>query len=223
MSECRQCKVNVLDPTVVCPLCNSVLERVDKEPEAEGMYPNVKEVTRKLNFVVRLYMFLSIIVEAVLIVINYLTYNGIWWAAISGIAIIYSYMTLKFSIQNNSGFHMAIFMQTAGAVILTICIDFIIGYRGWSLNIAIPVGILCMNLAIVFMMFINMKNWQSYILLQLVAVIFSILGIVLWKVGIITNPVLSFIAAAVSGTLFIGTLIFGDRKAKNELKRRFHV
>lgn len=223
MSKCRQCKIEILDPTMVCPLCNSVLERSDTEPIGPGMYPDVTEVTRKLHFVIRLYLFLSILLEAGLILINYLTYNGIWWSGISGIAIVYFYMTLRFSIQNNSGFHMAIFVQTAGSVLFTICIDFILGYHGWSLSFALPIGIMCMNLAIVLIMLINIKSWQSYILLQLVALIFSIVFLVLWGVGTITYPVLGFVASGLSAALFIGTLIFGDRKAQNELKRRFHV
>ena len=64
---------------------------------------------------------------------------------------------------------------------------------------------------------------KRYILLQLLTVIFSITVLILWKTGVIVYPVVAFIAAAVSFVMFAGTLIFGDRRAKNELKRRFHV
>ena len=73
------------------------------------------------------------------------------------------------------------------------------------------------------LMLVNMVNWQSYLLMQICTVLVSIAGLVMWYFKVITRPVLSIIAAAVSACLLLGTLIFGDRKAKTELKRRFHV
>lgn len=88
MRECKKCHVEILDNTTICPLCKSVLETTGEEAFHNG-YPDVKAVSRKLSFVVRLYSFLAIVVEAALITINYLTYRGIWWSAISGIIILY--------------------------------------------------------------------------------------------------------------------------------------
>lgn len=228
MRKCRNCHVTILDPTLVCPLCHSVLEAETGEQEesgeyAPGMYPDVKDVTRKLNFVVKLYTFLSIVIEAGLIVINYVTFSGLWWSAISGIGILYFYITLRYSIQKNSGYKRVILTQIIAGVLLTIAIDFIVGYRGWSVNFVVPSAILLIDLAIVILMLVNMANWQSYILLQMMTVILSIVILIFWKVGIIKYPVVTIVAAAVSAVLFAGTIIFGDRRAKNELKRRFHM
>jgi hypothetical protein len=214
---------------MVCPLCSTVLEHKDNlgKPEETlikpAMYPNVREVTRTLNFIIKLYIFLAIVLELVLIIINYFTYRGFRWSEISGIAILYFYMTLRYSIQKNTGLKRVITMQVVFGALFTVCIDFIIGYRGWSVDFVIPSAILMLDLAIVILMLINIENWQSYILLQMMNVIFSIIIVILWKVGIIHFPILTIIAAGISVIFFIGTLIFGDRKAKNELKRRFHV
>ena len=42
-------------------------------------------------------------------------------------------------------------------------------------------------------------------------------------VGIVTAPILAVLAFAFSAALFLGTLIIGDRRARTELRRRFHV
>lgn len=94
MRICKKCQVEVLDDTYVCPLCSNVLEEQGKLRESTG-YPDVKAVSRKLNFIVRLYSFLAIIIESGLIAINYLYYQGIWWSAISGVSILYFYTTLQ--------------------------------------------------------------------------------------------------------------------------------
>ncbi len=222
MRECKKCHVEILDDTTICPLCKSVLETTGEEPFHNG-YPDVKAVSRKLSFVVRLYSFLAIVVEAALITINYLTYRGIWWSAISGIIILYFFITLNYSLQKNNGYKTVILVQLTGAVLLVIASDFIVGYHGWSVNYVLPASILLLNATIGILMVVNASNWQSYLLMQILTVLLSCGCVVLWKFDLITSPILTFVALAVSLCFVLGTLIFGERKAKAELKRRFHV
>lgn len=222
MRECKKCHVEILDDTQICPLCKSVLETTGEELLHNG-YPDVKAVSRKLSFVVRLYSFLAIIVEAVLITVNYLTYRGIWWSAISGIIILYFFITLNYSLQKNNGYKTVIIVQLVGAVLLVIASDFIVGYRGWSVNYVLPSAILLLNATIGILMIVNVSNWQSYLLMQILTVLLSCGCVILWKFNVITSPILTFVTFSISLCILLGTLIFGDRKAKAELKRRFHV
>lgn len=223
MRTCKKCKVEILDETAVCPLCRNVLEETEEPTGAAVGYPYVKGTVKKLNFVVRLYSFLAIVTEVVLIIINYLTYQGLSWSAITGISILYFYITLKYSIQKNSGYRSVIWVQVIGAVLLVIAVDNIVGYQGWSVNYALPGAVLLLDVTIMVLMLVNMVNWQSYLLMQICTVLVSMAGLAMWYFKVITRPTLSIIAAAVSACLLLATLIFGDRKAKEELKRRFHV
>lgn len=222
MRECKKCHVEILDNTSICPLCSSVLE-VAGEGEWHNGYPDVKAVSKKLTFVVRLYSFLAIIIEAALITINYLTYRGIWWSAISGISILYFFITLKYSLQKNNGYKTVILVQLVGAVLLIIAADMIVGYQGWSVNYVLPSAILLLNATIGILMVVNLSNWQSYLLMQILTVLLSCGCVLLWRFQVIKSPVLTLTALAVSLCMILGTLIFGERRAKTELKRRFHV
>lgn len=222
MRECKKCHVEILDDTSICPLCSSVLEESGEETTSNG-YPDVKAVSKKLSFVVRLYIFLAIITETALIIINYLTYREIWWSAISGIVILYFYITLKYSLQKNNGYKTVILIQLIGAVLLVIAADNIVGYQGWSVNYVLPSAILLLNATIGILMIVNASNWQSYLLMQILTVLSSGGCVLLWKFHVITSPILTFVSLAVSLCMLLGTLIFGERKAKTELKRRFHV
>ena len=228
MKKCKKCQVMICDPVKICPLCHSVLEasenkEITKKGSPPRMYPDVKDTLRIMEFVVKIYVFLAIIVQVSLMVINYITFSGIWWSWITGIGILYFYLTLKYSIQKNAGYQKIILNQIIGGVFVTIGIDWIIGYRGWSVNFVVPSAILLIDLAIVILMIVNTRNWQSYILMQMLTVILSGIILVLWKIGVIQYPVVTIVAAVVSVVMFVGTLIFGDRRAKNELKRRFHM
>lgn len=220
MSRCKQCNVEILDETERCPLCHSVLE---KTVEVENMYPNVRTMTRRLALLSRIYLFVAIIVEALLIYLNVLSDSEMFWSAIPGLAMLYGYLVLRYAILGKSGYKGKIIVLTLIAILMVVAIDFVVGYRGWSVNYALPSAILLVDAGILILMCINRRNWQSYMMWQIFMILCSVVPLVLYAVGIVTAPLLALLAFAFSTALFLGTLIIGDRRARTELRRRFHV
>lgn len=220
MSRCKQCNVEILDETERCPLCHSVLE---KTVEVENMYPNVRTMTRRLALLSRIYLFVAILVEALLIYLNVLSDSEMFWSAISGLAMLYGYLVLRYAILGKSGYKGKIIVLTLIAILMVVAIDFVVGYRGWSVNYALPSAILLVDAGILVLMCINRRNWQSYMMWQIFMILCSVVPLVLYAVGIVTAPLLALLAFAFSTALFLGTLIIGDRRARTELRRRFHV
>lgn len=220
MSRCRQCNIEILDETERCPLCNSVLEQT---VEVENMYPNVRTITRKLMLISRIYLFCAILVEVLLVYINAVTESEIWWSAIPGLTFLYGYMLIRYAILGKSGYKSKIIVLMLIAILMTVAADFVVGYRGWSVNYALPSGILLIDAGILILMFYNRRNWQSYMMWQIFMILCSLVPVLFFRVGIVTAPLLGVIALAASVFLFLGTLIIGDRKARTELKRRFHI
>ena len=220
MSRCKQCNVEILDETERCPLCHSVLE---KTVEVENMYPNVRTMTRRLALLSRIYLFVAILVEALLIYLNVLSDSEMFWSAIPGLAMLYGYLVLRYAILGKSGYKGKIIVLTLIAILMVVAIDFVVGYRGWSVNYAIPAAIILVDMGILILMCINRRNWQSYMMWQIFMILCSVVPLVLYAVGIVTAPLLALLAFAFSTALFLGTLIIGDRRARTELRRRFHV
>lgn len=220
MSRCKQCNVEILDETERCPLCHSVLE---KTVEVENMYPNVRTMTRRLALLSRIYLFVAILVEALLIYLNVLSDSEMFWSAIPGLAMLYGYLVLRYAILGKSGYKGKIIVLTLIAILMVVAIDFVVGYRGWSVNYALPSAILLVDVGILVLMCINRRNWQSYMMWQIFMILCSVVPLVLYAVGIVTAPLLALLAFAFSTALFLGTLIIGDRRARTELRRRFHV
>lgn len=220
MSRCKQCNVEILDETERCPLCHSVLE---KTVEVENMYPNVRTMTRRLALLSRIYLFVAILVEALLIYLNVLSDSEMFWSAIPGLAMLYGYLVLRYAILGKSGYKGKIIVLTLIAILMVVAIDFVVGYRGWSVNYALPSAILLVDAGILILMCINRRNWQSYMMWQIFMILCSVVPLVLYAVGIVTAPLLALLAFAFSTALFLGTLIIGDRRARTELRRRFHV
>ena len=220
MSKCRQCNIEVLDETERCPLCNTVL---DETEEMENMYPDIRVKTRKLVFFSRVYLFLAVVIEIILINICMLTEVQSLVYIISGLVLLFGYIVIKYAILGTSGYIAKTVVLTVIAVIMLVAIDFFVGYDGWSVNYVLPSGILLIDVGILALMVINRKNWQSYLMLQIFMVICSGVAVVINAFQIITEPIVSIIALNVSVILLLGTVIVGGRRSRVELKRRFHI
>lgn len=222
MNRCIKCKVSVENDELICPLCHSVLEKGDV-PSKEPMYPNIEFDLKGYHIAIRIFVFSAIFLELVLLFINYIKTPDLWWSVICGGGIVFAFITLKSTLSNNTGHIMKLFIQAVSAIGLTILIDYIVGYTGWSVDYAIPTTIFVMDSLIVILMIVNRNSWQNYLLLQIFMNILGLLMVVLYMFGVVKHPLLNFIALICSVVIFIATITIGEKTAENELKRRFHI
>ncbi|MCK8060636.1 MULTISPECIES: DUF6320 domain-containing protein [unclassified Fusibacter] len=220
MSRCNQCKLEIKDEVTLCPLCKCVLE---KSQDVENMYPDVRLISKRLHLWVRIYAFAAIVAETLLMYLNYKTFEGSLWSVVTGVVLFYVFIVFRLALKDDFEYVTKTIMLILTAILGIILIDVLTGFDGWSLNYFLPGGIILLNTGIVAMMWINWRNWQSYMMIELLAILWSALPFILHNMGYLTNINMSLIACAYSVFLFLGTLIIGGRRALTELKRRFHV
>lgn len=220
MGKCRNCNLEILDETEICPLCRSILEPT---VEVEDMYPDVRVRMRRLKLFSRIYLFCAICAETVLFSVNLLTESRIWWSAITGLGLLYGYLVLRYAILGKSGYRSKVLVLTVMGILTAVLIDFVVGYRGWSVDYVLPAGILLVDAVILLCMVGNRRNWQSYLMWQLLMLLCSLLPAALYLLELENNAWMAWLPLAVSGVIFLGTLIIGDRRARLELVRRFHI
>ena len=220
MGKCWNCKVEILDETECCPLCKSILEQTE---ELENMYPDVRIRMRRLKLFSRIYLFCAILAEAALFCVNLLTESQIWWSAITGLAFLYFYMVLRYAILGKSGYKSKVTVLVILSILIAVVIDFVLGYRGWSVDYVLPVGILVVDAVVLICMIGNRRNWQSYMMWQILMILCSLIPMGLYIKELEQNPYMAFLPLAVSVTIFLVTIIIGDRRARMELVRRFHI
>lgn len=231
MNKCPQCKVILYNKADTCPLCHCVVEEIDGAEEARVLekfgtgapYPNAHRKQKWVRFALRLVLFVFVIVEALLILINHLTTPNFYWSAITGVALAYGYLFLIYWIRNDSGFAAKVGLQMLFTMVALYEIDNFTGNYGWSLQWAIP-GVILLGDGIVFiLMMLNRSRWVSYSLLLILMGVCSVAIISLYFAGIISNLVLPVIDVAVTGIYLLATITFGERDVKRELGRRFHI
>ncbi len=223
MTKCRQCNVTISDNTTVCPLCHCVVDAEADPIRRIGEYPAIWLKQRKLKHVSNILLVAVLTASAILLLCNYIFFQKYWWCVIPIAAIAYAYLVFQLVVVSQKGYRTKVLIPLILAILLIILIDLETGFYRWSLNFVLPGGILLVDLIIVILMLTNMKNWQSYIIMQLGMVVASLVPLALLITGPITMPILCIITFGVSLLLFLGTVIIGDRTARSELKRRFHI
>lgn len=220
MSKCNQCKIEIKDDVNLCPLCKCVLEKT--EP-VENMYPDVRIITRKIHFLIRIYAFLAIVAESLLLYFNYRTVEGLHWTVVAGVVLFYAYIALNLTFMTSFEYKTKAIILIMTAILGIILIDIMTGFYGWSLNYFLPGSIILLNTGIILAMFVNIRNWQSYMMIELMTILWSGVPFIFMHMGLLTHINVSLIACAYSVFLFLGTVIIGGKRASSELKRRFHV
>lgn len=221
MSKCKNCGVEILDPTEKCPFCHWVLDKDISDKKA--MYPDARIMFRRFHFLENLLLFVSIIAFAIVAAINYMVDPDFLWSAVVGLGLIYANVILRFAVIGKSGYQFKTISLMVIAIGLLIVIDYLTGNHGWALNFVFPSAIILLDLGILILMIINRRNWQSYMMIQILAILISLVPVILFFVGVVSFAPLVVISVAASIFLFLGTLIMGDQRARNELKRRFYI
>ena len=223
MSRCNKCGIEILDNACECPLCHSVPDGNDGGLRSADMYPDVSVSVRKFRFIERLVLLVSVVAMMGLVLANIIGRPFVAWTVIIGLILIYINTVLRMTVTGRVGYQSKTLWLTFTAVVILIGIDALTGYRGWSLDFVLPAAVLFLDLAVFILMLVNLRNWQSYIPMQILQIVLSVVMLVLSIAGVISYPVLVYIALAVSVLLFAGTVIMGGGRAARELYRRFHI
>lgn len=215
------CGVDILDKTDSCPLCSHVLEA--DGIEREKSYPDARIVRRKYHMLENIFLFASIVLWCVIFAVDYITDPEYLWSFTVGLVFIYANVLLRLTILGKSSYMAKIIWTILIGLAFLIEADFLTGYRGWGVNFAFPTAILLWDIALVILMlFINHRNWQSYMIDELTSLVLCGIMVVLMLLDIITFPYYAIGVCVVSVLIFVGTVILGDRRAREELMRRFH-
>ena len=219
----------------MCPLCNGVLVRDEEEyREAEKnekgiyisrstTYPDVAPALRRMKLIIKIAIFAAVLAEVVSIIVNYYTYSGVWWSLIVGLVLAYGCFTLVYSFSTNRSLQKIIHVQTLFAIIVMVALDYITGHTGWAIKFAIPITLITIPVGVVVLMIINVENWQSYIMTEIVVTAVATVLLILQIFKVISSTILLLIAVLISGTILAGTILFGSRLVSDEIKRRFRV
>ncbi len=186
------------------------------------IYPE-KIKAKKSDKIIQILLSISIGMALILVVINKLTTPSIPWAAFVNAGILYSWVVVMYSIKKNINIAGHVLLQTIALSLLTFYIDYKLGRKGWSINIAIPIMIMIANVTMLVLTIVSYKKYIKYAIYQLMIVFFSMLPVVFVTEHMVQDRILSIVASGISVLNFVLCLVLCARDVKEEIVRKFHM
>ncbi|MCI5640050.1 MAG: DUF6320 domain-containing protein [Lachnospiraceae bacterium] len=221
MGYCKNCNLTIQDDTTVCLFCGRVLTKGEEEPTAA--YPAIYQKTRMVKRVIVIVTFVLLLVQALLMVLNYYLDKQGRWSWLTGAAILYGLVFLHYTVLRKQSYIRKLFVQMIFTILLLLAIDAILGFQGWSLEYGLPCILLVLDVIVLLGMIIDRNNWVHYMTLQIVALVLSAAYMVLYLTHVTHSALLAWTGLFAAVILFGGTMLAGYRKAKSELRRRFYI
>ena len=221
MNKCNACCISVRDDAEICPLCGSVLAHGD---DARNTYPNIEESMHSLRLALRIYIFAAFVLGIASLPVNLLLTPDFLWCIISDCILLTGGLVLYWLVNGMpTSWGITIILAAIILIGLADLSDRLLGNLGWSLNYAQPGLLLAAEAAVLVLMIVSPRTWQTYISVQLVIALLSLAAIPLFFCGQLSNPIVSLTSVAVTVLFFIGTLVIGGPRTREELSRRFHI
>ena len=221
MNYCKECNIKISVRSEKCPICSSSIENIDSE--FIEPYPKIEIDYRHFNSIrLRIYLFLAIIVFFFVISVKLLTETDLTYLFLSTSVFGYIWFniyTIHKALKNVGYFILKQMLFLSG---ITLLIDYSTGYRGWSVNYAIPLIIILAISSISAIAMFKPMQFREYFVYQITTSVIGVLSILLVIFNLSTVRWTLIFAAFYSALVMLGMIIFADKKAKLEFKKRFH-
>lgn len=186
------------------------------------IYPQ-KLSSKKGEMVLKILLLTSVVLGIILVLINKLTTPNIHWAALANCGIIYTWITVLYSIKKSTNVAGHVLIQTIIISSAMLYIDDRIGFRGWSINIGIPITLIVANATMLILTIVTSENYIKYAIYQLLIVLISLISMwVMWD-KIITLKILSNVAIMISIISLLFSLILCFKDVKEAVVRKLHM
>ena len=107
--------------------------------------------------------------------------------------------------------------------LLIIAIDYFLGYKGWSINIAIPIVVIVANSTLMILTIVSRKRYIRYATYHMLTFLFSMIPLILLLSGMLENKVLTIVSSGIAGLSLLLTIILCGKAMWEETKKRLHM
>lgn len=221
MQKCDKCNVMLAAEKNRCPLCQRKVSGEYNE-DAE-IFPIVPQGKKRFFLLIRIMAFFSSVTVFTCALINYLLTPDIYWSVIVLISIIFMWLIMINSVRRMHNIPKNIIWQVVIFSIGMVAIDIAVGWRGWSINYAIP-AICTLSLCATFAFAIFMKmHIEQYLVYAMLNALAGILPLIFLLLGWATVPWPSLTCVTLSLVSFSALFSFAGKPIMDEIKKRLHI
>lgn len=226
--KCPHCNVEIACRTKVCPLChvpfNNVEGKLDAAQKLPRAFPQKGRAPLFSTTVFdKVYFGITLCLAIMALSVEYIITNRIGGSSLVIAALVYVYLSIRFTIQNYGYFSQKVMAQTIMLTFVAIIGRGVLPKPVLIYEYLLPILYMVSMLIICVYIVIKHKYPQKY-LLNLISI--ALLGMLPMLVLIFTDSsykLLAILAAALGGLIIALTLALSSKKIKQELIRLFHT
>lgn len=188
------------------------------------LYPKIRNV-KSGHLAIKIMALVSLAIAGICMIVNACTSTKFLWSLIVIAGIVYTWVTVTYSIRRNINIASSVMIQLIAISILTLCIDYILGYSGWAINLSIPIIICVANITIFILTLVSVHRYLKYAVYQLIIFVLSMIPLIIFFAfpGVIRVPIFMIISSSIALFTFVCSLILCGRSIMEELDRRLHM
>ena len=114
-------------------------------------------------------------------------------------------------------------MQIIAMSAAILYIDSRLGFKGWSVNIAIPIILIVANITMLILTIVSYKRYIKYAICQLIIVIMSLASMFIITKDLKEVQILSQLAIVISVLNLVITLMLSYKDLKEAIIRKIHM
>lgn len=193
-----------------------------RENNESKLYPKIRNINR-IDKVMLIMTIISFVIGITSLIVNHFVTQHFKWSLLVIAGVIYTWITVMNSIKKNVNIASRVMLQVILIDILCVALDWIIGYKGWSFTIAIPISIITANVTMLILLMCAFKIYARYIIYQLIIFVWSMIPAVLCLIGWVPTNILTIIATPIAVFSLLLTIVLLAKEVNEEMKKRFHL
>ena len=193
-----------------------------RENNESKLYPKIRNINR-IDKVMLIMIIISFVIGITSLIVNHFVTQHFKWSLLVIAGVIYTWITVMNSIKKNVNIASRVMLQVILIDILCVVLDWIIGYKGWSFTIAIPISIITANVTMLILLMCAFKIYARYIIYQLIIFVWSMIPAVLCLIGWVPTNILTIIATPIAVFSLLLTIVLFAKEVNEEMKKRFHL
>ena len=193
-----------------------------RENNESKLYPKIRNINR-IDKVMLIMTIISFVIGITSLIVNHFVTQHFKWSLLVIAGVIYTWITVMNSIKKYVNIASRVMLQVILIDILCVALDWIIGYKGWSFTIAIPISIITANVTMLILLMCAFKIYARYIIYQLIIFVWSMIPAVLCLIGWVPTNILTIIATPIAVFSLLLTIVLFAKEVNEEMKKRFHL
>lgn len=202
-----------------CPLCSESLEEIEFEVLRD--YPEQFAAKRRIP-IRKLMIFMAMIIVSYSFVIGIFQDFNWNWVFIISCSTLYFTISVMIGLRGKRNIGPIIILQVLGGSALSIVIDYLLGYQGWSLGFVFPLALMAGTSILTLLIILRPKLFTDFASYQLLFGLIGTFLLILVYFDLIGFQSVAIVAGYYSIITCVGLFFFADRKMVHEIKKKFH-